>query len=79
MMDVVAVGKELMPRRNHSISIAASQMETAADNSQAALPTSPIRKFSKNRGRVLLEGSFIQQSFESNDEAMIPSSKRKLY
>lgn len=79
MMDVVAVGKELMRHRNHSSSLAAYQKETAADNSQAALPTSPIRKLSKNRGLVLVEGSVKQQSFESNDEAMVPSFKRKLY
>lgn len=79
MMDVVEAGKELMPHRKHLSSLGASQMETTADNSQAALPTSPIRKLTRNRGLVLLEESVIQQSLRSEGKATNPTSKRKLY
>lgn len=54
MVDMVPVGEELMPHRNILNSEQVSQAEATADDSEAAaLPTTPIRKLSRNRGLVI--------------------------
>lgn len=47
MMDAVEVGKELMPHRT----------SLSTSDSQASVPTTPIRKLSRNRGLVMQEQS----------------------
>ncbi|XWS52442.1 hypothetical protein CRYUN_Cryun11dG0071200 [Craigia yunnanensis] len=65
MMNVVPVGEELMPHRDDSHSVL-SQAESAANNSEGAVSTTPIRKLSRNRGLVLQE-SVIEDSPEIDD------------
>lgn len=69
MMDAVPVGEELMANRNNSNTAAASQAEPAVNISQTALPTTPIRKLSRNRGRVVLEESIVEDSPDNDDGA----------
>ncbi|KAF5447943.1 hypothetical protein F2P56_033454 [Juglans regia] len=66
MMDAVAVGEELMPHRNGSNS-AASEAEPGVKYSQASLPTTPIRKLSRNRGLVVQEESIVEESPDNED------------
>ncbi|XP_009375033.2 non-structural maintenance of chromosomes element 4 homolog A [Pyrus x bretschneideri] len=81
MMDSLPVGEELMPHRFPPNSTRTSQGEPASSGSQTALPPTPIRKLSRNRGRVVLEESIAEESPE-NDEAtgtnVFRRSKRKL-
>ncbi|KAF5748786.1 non-structural maintenance of chromosomes element 4 A-like [Tripterygium wilfordii] len=65
MMDVVPNGEELMPHRENSK--LSSQMEPPAHNSQATLPTTPIRKLTRNRGLVIREESVVEDSPEVDD------------
>ncbi|KAF5471297.1 hypothetical protein F2P56_011740 [Juglans regia] len=67
MMDAVSVGEELMPHRNNTNLAAASQVEPAVDNSQAGLPTTPIRKLTRNRGLVVQEESIVEESPDNKD------------
>ncbi|XP_022933647.1 non-structural maintenance of chromosomes element 4 homolog A-like isoform X1 [Cucurbita moschata] len=54
MMDIVPVGEELMPHRNFLNSAPMPQEEATTDDSESAsLPTTPIRKLSRNRGLVM--------------------------
>ena len=54
MVDMVPVGDELMPHRNILNSAQVPQAEASTDDSEAAaLPTTPIRKLSRNRGLVM--------------------------
>lgn len=66
MMDAVAVGEELMPHRKSSNS-AASEAEPGVKYSQASLPTTPIRKLSRNRGLVVQEESIVEESPDNED------------
>lgn len=66
MMDAVPDGEELMPHRGSSA--AASQMEPAANKSQGAQSRTPIRKLSRNHGRVMLEDSVVEDSPEIDDD-----------
>lgn len=65
MTDLVPVGEELMPPRLNSIPFGASQMDTVADSSHEVLPSTPIRKLSRNQGRVVREESIIEDSPET--------------
>jgi hypothetical protein len=83
MMDAVPLGGELMPHRNISNLSAASQADQAVNNSQAALPTTPIRKLSRNRGLVVQEDYVVEESPDNDDgvskrENAISRGKRKL-
>ncbi|XP_059430822.1 non-structural maintenance of chromosomes element 4 homolog A-like [Corylus avellana] len=85
MMDVVTLGEELMPHRNNSNLSVASQAEPACNNSQAALtlPTTPIRKLSRNRGLVVQEEYVVEESPDNDDGVSkranaIRRGKRKL-
>lgn len=81
MKDMLPVGEELMPHRSPPNSLPASQEEPAAYSSQTALPTTPIRKLSRNRGRLVQEESVVEESPENDDAAgtnVVRRSKRKL-
>lgn len=83
MMDVVPLGEELMPHRNNSNLSADSQAEPAVNNSQAALPTTPIRKLSRNRGLVVQKEYVVEESPDNDDGVSkranaIRRGKRKL-
>ncbi|KAL5066630.1 hypothetical protein RYX36_017517 [Vicia faba] len=84
MKDLVPDGKELMPHRVQHSTVDSSQAEMNGDNSAQALPVTPIRKISRNRGRVLQEESVVEESPECDDEdasreAAIRRCKRKLH
>ncbi|KAJ7957422.1 Non-structural maintenance of chromosomes element 4 [Quillaja saponaria] len=82
MMDMVPSGEELMPHRyqfsssaaSQEVTVAytsqpaASQEVTVACNSQPVLPTTPIRKLSRNRGRVVQDESVVEETPESDDD-----------
>ncbi|KAK2970048.1 hypothetical protein RJ640_029677, partial [Escallonia rubra] len=82
MVDSVGHGEELMPHRNQADVSNNSQPDSASGQTKAALPTTPIRKLSRNRGLVLQEQSVVQDSPESDDSAAgaaaIRKGKRKL-
>lgn len=67
MMDAVSDGEELMPHRNNTNLAAASQVEPAVNNSQTGLPTTPIRKLTRNRGLVVQEESIVEESPDNKD------------
>ncbi|GAU12065.1 hypothetical protein TSUD_00290 [Trifolium subterraneum] len=82
MKDIVAEGDELMPHRIQSSDMVDSHAETSSDNCQPAAVT-PIRKISRNRGRVLQEEVVVEESPEDESEnasraAAIRRCKRKL-
>lgn len=85
MKDIVPDGKELMPHRiQYSTAADPSQEEMGGDSSTQALAVTPIRKISRNRGRVLQEESVVEESPECDDEnasraAAIRRCKRKLH
>lgn len=83
MMEMVAVGEELMPHRNHTKCTPASEEEPAAYNSPTAtaLHTTWIRKFTRNHGLVEPKKSTAEEFFESDDAAgatALRRCKRKL-
>ncbi|KVI03509.1 Non-structural maintenance of chromosome element 4 [Cynara cardunculus var. scolymus] len=83
MLDSVAPGDELMPNRNPAYDASPnSQRESASDENGTVLPTTPIRKFCRNRGLVLQEQTVVEDSPESGDSrsraAAIRRGKRKL-
>ncbi|XP_071689975.1 non-structural maintenance of chromosomes element 4 homolog A-like [Rutidosis leptorrhynchoides] len=61
MLDSVAEGDELMPHRN--------PVDTSPNSAREhkPVPTTPIRKFSRNRGLVLQEQIVVEDSPESGD------------
>nr|ACU22930.1 unknown [Glycine max] len=84
MKDVVPDGKELMPRRTQCCTVVASQEGMSDDNFQPALAVTPIRKLSRNRGRVVQEEGVVEESPECNEEnasraGAIRRCKRKLH
>ena len=84
MLDSVAPGDELMPNRNPSNDASPkSQGESASDENETVLPTTPIRKFCRNRGLVLQEQTVVEDSPESGDSgsrrAAIRNGKRKVW
>lgn len=60
MLDLVSEGDELMPHRNPVDASPNSSRE------HKPVPTTPIRKFSRNRGLVLQEQTVVEDSPESN-------------
>ncbi|XP_021278316.1 non-structural maintenance of chromosomes element 4 homolog A-like isoform X2 [Herrania umbratica] len=74
MMSGVPVGEELMPHREESHSIL-SKAESAANSSEGAQTTTPIRKLSRNRGLVLQE-SIVEDSPEIDDASKGPGIRR---
>lgn len=79
-MDMVPVGEELMPHRNFLNSAPMPQAEASGDDSEAAaLPTTPIRKLSRNRGLVMQ--SVVEDSPDNGTDSgptAILRCKRKL-
>lgn len=82
MMDSIGVGEELMPNRNSANISSNSEPDSSPEQTRAALPTTPIRKLSRNRGLVLQEQTVVADSPESDDSAAraaaIRKGKRKL-
>lgn len=85
MLDSVAAGEELMPHRleaNEARSNA--EPDSEFDGSQAAQPSTPIRKLCRNRGLVIQEQTVVEDSPESDTNtatdraAAIRRGKRKL-
>uniref|UniRef100_A0A5B6YXM0 Non-structural maintenance of chromosomes element 4 n=2 Tax=Davidia involucrata TaxID=16924 RepID=A0A5B6YXM0_DAVIN len=78
----VGIGEELMPNRNQVNIASNSQTDSIPEETQTAAPTTPIRKFSRNRGLVLQEQRVVEDSPESDDSAAraaaIRKGKRKL-
>nr|XP_043610897.1 non-structural maintenance of chromosomes element 4 homolog A-like [Erigeron canadensis] len=71
MSDAVAEGEELMPHRNQVDTMPNSQREPID-----SVPTTPIRKFSRNRGLVLQEQTVVEDSPESSDSGSRSVRKR---
>ncbi|XP_058070828.1 non-structural maintenance of chromosomes element 4 homolog A isoform X2 [Magnolia sinica] len=77
MKRYVGVGEELMPHRHGADTPSYSQMlPIPEDDVQAAGPTTPIRKLSRNRGLVIQEESVVDDTPEKADSAG-RASKRK--
>ncbi|PNX66728.1 non-structural maintenance of chromosomes element-like protein, partial [Trifolium pratense] len=60
MKDIVAEGEELMPHRIQYSDMVDLPAKTSGDNSQQAAAVTPIRKISRNRGRVLQEEVVVE-------------------
>lgn len=82
MKNVVPDGKELMPHRMQYCTVVDSQVDMGGDNSPEALAVTPIKKLSRNRGRIVQEESVVEDSPECDEEnnkaAAIRRCKRKL-
>ncbi|CAK7342358.1 unnamed protein product [Dovyalis caffra] len=83
MIPTVEVGKELMPNRDQINMPTDSQSDPVAVESQGAGPTTPIRKFSRNRGLVLQEETVVEDSSPESENthvriAAIRKGKRKV-
>ncbi|KAH7512396.1 hypothetical protein FEM48_Zijuj12G0086500 [Ziziphus jujuba var. spinosa] len=70
MRSSVAVGEELMPHRSQDVSTD-SQTDAPSGQSQASIPTTPIRKLSRNRGLVLQEQTVVEDSPEAEGEPSV--------
>ncbi|KAK4740796.1 hypothetical protein SAY87_024384 [Trapa incisa] len=82
MVDKVAVGEELMPHRQPVD--ASSAAEPAACDPEAVLPSTPIRKLTRNRGFVVQEETVVEDSPDIEDDDPLRSRairkcKRKLH
>ncbi|KAK1427127.1 hypothetical protein QVD17_15810 [Tagetes erecta] len=64
MLESVTEGDELMP---HRIPTADTSAKSQRTENEPVLPTTPIRKLSRNRGRVLQEQAVVEDSPESSD------------
>ena len=95
MLDYVGSGEESMPHRNElqNSQLNNSQRSEPSDECQPNLPTTPIRKFSRNRGLVMQdqtipeespenESTFVEDSPEDHQDsqrsAAIRKGKRKM-
>ncbi|KAL6506006.1 hypothetical protein OROHE_022725 [Orobanche hederae] len=85
MLTSVVCGEELMPHRSqvNEASDARQDSEPELEEDQSAQPTTPIRKFSRNRGLVMQEQVVVADSPESDDTAAsraaaIRKGKRKM-
>jgi len=83
MISAVEVGEELMPNRNQINMPSDSLADPIPVETQAGGPTTPIRKFSRNRGLVLQEKTVVEDSTPENDniQVRIPAirkGKRKM-
>ncbi|GMH18731.1 hypothetical protein Nepgr_020572 [Nepenthes gracilis] len=79
MMDSVVIGEELMPDRTQASTVASADSESdlTPGESQTAAPTTPIRKLSRNRGRVLQEHVVVEDSPEPNNCKVRAAAIRK--
>ncbi|XP_073157363.1 non-structural maintenance of chromosomes element 4 homolog A-like [Henckelia pumila] len=83
MLASVGVGDELMPHRCNVNQPSSTQPNSVDEEAEAAPPTTPIRKLSRNRGLVMQEQIVVQDSPESGDTAAVRAAairkgKRKL-
>lgn len=82
MLESVAAGDELMPHRNPVDSSPNSKRGSGSVENEGVLPTTPIRKFSRNRGLVIQEETVVEDSPESRDSGIrgcaIRKGKRKV-
>ncbi|XP_073278484.1 non-structural maintenance of chromosomes element 4 homolog A-like [Primulina huaijiensis] len=83
MLASVGVGDELMPHRRKVSHPSSTQPNLVAEEAEAAPPTTPIRKLSRNRGLVMQEQVVVEDSPESGDTAAVRAAairkgKRKL-
>ncbi|XP_062017881.1 non-structural maintenance of chromosomes element 4 homolog A-like [Rosa rugosa] len=69
MMEMVAVGEELMPHRDSTKCTPASEEQPAAFNSQTAtaLHTTRIQKLTRNHALVVQQKSAAEEFFENDD------------
>ena len=76
MSDYVVVGEELMPHRFHNSHAgvpSGSQPYEPPQEHQTTGPTTPIRKFSRNRGLVIQEQRALEESPE-NEQTIVEDS-----
>ncbi|PON81020.1 Nse4/EID family [Trema orientale] len=79
MSNYVAVGEELMPHRSQAnVSNSSQQDEPSQPNQpsnehQSTVPTTPIRKFTRNRGLVLQDQSVVEDSPDSEPTVVADS------
>ncbi|KAL3533922.1 hypothetical protein ACH5RR_007443 [Cinchona calisaya] len=82
MMACVGDGEEFMPHRDVVDIASSSLQDLVPEETQDEMPTTPIRKLSRNRGLVLQEQTVVQESPESHKSAArsaaIRKGKRKL-
>ncbi|KAK7270040.1 hypothetical protein RIF29_22913 [Crotalaria pallida] len=83
MKDMVPEGKELMPHRSPFSTVVGSRPEMSGDDAEPALAVTPIRKYSRNRGRVVQE-EVVEESPQCDEENVsqavaVRRCKRKLY
>ncbi|XP_075475497.1 non-structural maintenance of chromosomes element 4 homolog A-like [Primulina tabacum] len=83
MLASVGVGDELMPHRCHVSHPSSTLPNLVDEEAEAAPPTTPIRKLSRNRGLVMQEQVVVEDSPESGDTAAVRAAairkgKRKL-
>ncbi|KAK1367448.1 hypothetical protein POM88_043009 [Heracleum sosnowskyi] len=76
MMNSIEAGEELMPHRNQVKMSRNSEPNSSPEQGRANLPTTPIRKLSRNRGRVLQE-TIVADSPESDESAARAAAIRK--
>ncbi|KAL6200713.1 hypothetical protein ACLB2K_030494 [Fragaria x ananassa] len=77
MMEMVAVGEELMPHRNHTKCTPASGDKPAAFNSQTDTPhTIQTRKHTRNDGLVV-QDKYTTEEFLENDDAAGATALRR--
>ncbi|GAA0187246.1 hypothetical protein LIER_34534 [Lithospermum erythrorhizon] len=76
MLSSVKVGNELMPHRIDSEDANKSQPASASEDARTQPPTTPIRKFCRNRGLVLQEQTLVEDS--PGKTAAVRRGKRKL-
>uniref|UniRef100_F6GUE2 Non-structural maintenance of chromosomes element 4 n=1 Tax=Vitis vinifera TaxID=29760 RepID=F6GUE2_VITVI len=76
MMDLVPAGEELMPHRDRSKGLNASQAGLAPNDYQDTLHATPIKKFSRNCGLVIQEQLVVKEDPDTGDAAGRRCSKR---
>lgn len=67
MLDSVVEGEELMPHRLEVDEASNTEPDVQFDGSRASQPSTPIRKFSRNRGLVTQEQTVVENSPESDN------------
>ncbi|KAI3908411.1 hypothetical protein MKW92_046805 [Papaver armeniacum] len=80
MKDTVTVGEELMPHRTPANISSEAEREVIRESSEGATAgnqTTPIRKFSRNRGLIILEDSVIEDSPENVNPNLCAAAIRK--
>jgi len=68
MKDSVALGEELMPHRTCSAARGSSLQSEPVHHTESqpatAIPTTPIRKLTRNRGLIIQENAVVEDSLE---------------